>query len=147
MGRAAMPSDLSVKTVGPVPGASENPAGPKPGLFTPPAQGAATAPSILVANPTLRFDVASGLVVIEFHDAAGDVTTSVPTLRQLEAYRIHSQSPPGQSPPGQSLPGQSPTGQSPPHQASPAAGVPAAPAIGIPASPATGVHPSATLKV
>ena len=134
MGRAVMPSDLSVKTVGPAPGASENPAGPKPGLFTPPAQGSATAPSILVANPTLRFDVASGLVVIEFHDAAGDVTTSVPTLRQLEAYRIHSQSPPGQSPPHQASPG-----QSPPHQASPATGVPAA--------PATGVHPSATLKV
>jgi hypothetical protein len=26
--------------------------------------------------------------VIEFHDEAGDVTTSIPTLRQLEAYRI-----------------------------------------------------------
>jgi hypothetical protein len=128
MGRSAMPSDLSVKTVGPVLGASENAAGPKAELFTPPSQTAATAPAVLVANPTLRFDVASGLVVIEFHDAAGDVTTSVPTLRQLEAYRIHSQSPPGrfppvQSPPSQSAPGQAAAVQSPPGQAAPAAGV------------------------
>jgi hypothetical protein len=88
MDRSVMPSDLSVKAVGPVLGASENPAEPKPEKFTPPAQAPPTPPAVLVANPSLRFDPVSGLVVIEFHDQAGDVTTSIPTLRQLEAYRI-----------------------------------------------------------
>jgi hypothetical protein len=91
MGRAAMPSDLSVKAVGPVLGASENPAEPKPEKFTPPAQAPPAPSAVLVANPSFRFDPTSGLVVIEFHDEAGDVTTSIPTLRQLEAYRIWGQ--------------------------------------------------------
>jgi hypothetical protein len=91
MGRSVMPSDVSVKAVGPVLGASENPAGPKSDKFTPPAQAPPSAPSGLVANPSLRFDPVSGLVVIEFHDQAGHVTTSIPTLRQLEAYRIWGQ--------------------------------------------------------
>lgn len=91
-----MPSDLSVKAVGPVLGASENPAQPRPETFTPPAQ-APPAPALpLIANPTLRFDVASGLVVIEFRNESGAVTTSIPTLRQLEAYRQWNQPLPGQ---------------------------------------------------
>jgi hypothetical protein len=91
MDRSAMPSDLSVKSVGPAIGASENPAEPKSEKFTPPAQ-APPAPKVgLVANPAFRFDSVSGLVVIEFHDEAGVVTTSIPTLRQLEAYRIWGQ--------------------------------------------------------
>ena len=94
-----MPTDLSVNAVGPVLGASENPAGTKPEIFTPPAQAPPAPPPVLITNPTLRFDVASGLVVIEFRDEAGDVTTSIPTLRQLEAYRVHSQPAPGQSVP------------------------------------------------
>ncbi len=89
-----MPSDLSVRAVGPVVGASENPAEPKPEKFTPPAQAPPAGPTMLVVNPSLRFDPVSGLVVIEFHDDAGDVTTSIPTLRQLEAYRIWGQAVP-----------------------------------------------------
>lgn len=96
MGRAQMPNDLSVKAVNPVLGASENPAEPKPEKFTPPAHAPPTPPAVLVANPSLRFDPVSGLVVIEFHDEAGDVTTSIPTLRQLEAYRIWGQPVPGE---------------------------------------------------
>ena len=93
-----MPSDLSVKAVGPVLGSSENPAQPKPETFTPPATAPPTAPPVIIANPTLRFDTATGLVVIEFRDQSGNVTTSIPTLRQLEAYRQWGQSSPGQSP-------------------------------------------------
>jgi hypothetical protein len=88
MGRSVMPSDVSVKAVGPVLGTSENPAGPNLEKFTPPALTPPSAPPVLVISPSLRFDPASGLVVIEFHDQAGDVTTSIPTLQQLEAYRI-----------------------------------------------------------
>ena len=92
-----MPTDLSVQAVGPVLGASENPAQPKPETFTPPAQAPPQAPTVVIANPTLRFDVASGLVVIEYRDPSGDVTTSIPTLRQLEAYRQWSRPLPGQT--------------------------------------------------
>lgn len=96
-GCSAMPTDLSVQAVGPVLGSSENPAQPKPETFTPPAQAPPQPPVMVIANPTLRFDVASGLVVIEYRDANGDVTTSIPTLRQLEAYRQWSQPLPGQA--------------------------------------------------
>jgi hypothetical protein len=97
MGRGAMPSDLSIQAVGSVVGASENPAQPKPQTLTPPAQAPPTTPPVLVANPTLRFDAASGLVVIEYRNANGDVTTSIPTLRQLEAYRQWNRPLPGQA--------------------------------------------------
>lgn len=92
-----MPTDLSVQAVGPVLGSSENPAQPKPETFTPPAQAPPAPAPVMVANPTLRFDAASGLVVIEYHDEAGDVTTSIPTLRQLEAYRQWNRPLPGQA--------------------------------------------------
>jgi hypothetical protein len=87
MGRFAMPSDLTVNAVGPVLGAVDNSTGSKSQTSSPPAQAPPT-PAVIVANPSFRFDPLSGLVVIEFHDNAGDVTTSIPTLRQLEAYRI-----------------------------------------------------------
>jgi hypothetical protein len=144
MVRSAMPSDLSVRAVGPVPGSSENPAGPKSEAFMPPAQATPAPPTILVANPTLRFDVASGLVVIEFHDAAGDITTSVPTLRQLEAYRLHGQTSVSQTPPAAPSPASSAAASQGPStaasQAQPAAASQAP-------SAAASVHVSATTKV
>jgi len=91
-----MPTDLSVQAVGPVVGASENPAQPKPETFTPPAQAPPQPIPVLIPNPALRFNAALGLVVIEYRNAAGDVTTSIPTLRQLEAYRQWNQPLPGQ---------------------------------------------------
>ena len=42
-------------------------------------------------NPSLRIDGALGLVVIEFHDRTGQVATSIPTARQLDAYRTFGQ--------------------------------------------------------
>lgn len=39
-------------------------------------------------NPTLRLDTDVGLVVMEFRDDAGTVTT-IPSERQLAAYRAH----------------------------------------------------------
>lgn len=44
-------------------------------------------PEIGPANPRLRMDLDLGIVVIEFRDTTGQVTTSVPTPRELEAYR------------------------------------------------------------
>ena len=42
-------------------------------------------------NPQLRLDAALGLVVIEFRDESGTVTTSIPSQRQLDAYRMWEQ--------------------------------------------------------
>ncbi len=38
-------------------------------------------------NPSLRLDSQLGLVVIEFRNDSGMVTESIPTQRQLQAYR------------------------------------------------------------
>jgi hypothetical protein len=38
-------------------------------------------------NPAIRLDGALGLVVIEFRDASGAVTSTIPSERQLAAYR------------------------------------------------------------
>ena len=51
-------------------------------------------PGKLYANPDFRFDPAAGLVVIEFRNDSGKVTNTIPTQRQLDAYRSH-QNPPG----------------------------------------------------
>jgi hypothetical protein len=51
-------------------------------------------------NPTLRFDAMAGMLVIEFRNDAGDVASSIPTQRQLDAYRLRfdTTSPPGSPP-------------------------------------------------
>jgi hypothetical protein len=41
----------------------------------------------LAPNPALRMDPELGLVVLEFRDSRGEVAESVPTSRELEAYR------------------------------------------------------------
>lgn len=38
-------------------------------------------------NPQLRIDPALSLVVIEFRDKGGEVALSIPTPKELEAYR------------------------------------------------------------
>ena len=89
-----MPSDLTVKAVSPVVGASESPAEPKPDFHTPPAH-APPSGSPPVVNPALRLDAALGLVVIEFRDASGKLTTTIPSEQQLQAYRTWSGEHPG----------------------------------------------------
>jgi hypothetical protein len=39
-------------------------------------------------NPTLQLNAALGLVVIEFRNDAGTVTSSIPSQQQLDAYRL-----------------------------------------------------------
>jgi hypothetical protein len=50
----------------------------------PPEHVAARSP---IPNPTLRLDPALGLVVIEFRNHTGAITTSIPSQRQLQAYQ------------------------------------------------------------
>ena len=52
------------------------------------------APAQPFINPDLRLDPALGLVVIEFHDQAGKLTSSIPSQRQMDAYRMHEEKPP-----------------------------------------------------
>lgn len=57
-------------------------AGPdrEPGAAPPP-------PAPATPNPRLRLDGSLGMVVIEFRDAVGDVANTIPTPRQIAAYR------------------------------------------------------------
>jgi hypothetical protein len=74
----------------------------QPGLLAPqPGDVAAIKP-----NPSLWFDALSGLVVMEFRNLAGEVQSTVPTARQLAAYRASvltgAPLPPGLEPAGAS---------------------------------------------
>jgi hypothetical protein len=44
-------------------------------------------PEVGPPNPRMRLDRDLGMVVIEFRDASGRVSTSLPTERELQAYR------------------------------------------------------------
>jgi hypothetical protein len=44
-------------------------------------------PAVPVPNPKLRLDPALHLVVIEFRDAEGEVEATIPSPRELDAYR------------------------------------------------------------
>lgn len=47
----------------------------------------AASPEVGPANPRMRLDRDLGMVVIEFRDSAGRVSVSLPTPREIEAYR------------------------------------------------------------
>jgi hypothetical protein len=48
------------------------------------------APRLLPPNPSLRFDGTLSMLVLEFRDAKGEIARSIPTERELEAYRLAS---------------------------------------------------------
>lgn len=66
--------------------ASRPPAEPMPAARPPTPPTAAEGPS-MVPNPTLRLDHALSVVVIEFRDWAGQVSWTIPSERELAAYR------------------------------------------------------------
>ena len=86
-----MPNDLSISDLSGPPASPVNigNAGAAPAKF------AATAASVQhttpspssTPNPTLALNAALGLVVIEFRNAAGAVTSTIPTQQQLQAYQ------------------------------------------------------------
>lgn len=88
-----MPTDLSIRAVDGIAGAREHPGEPYSVAISPTPPPTPVAPAPPAPNPVLRLDPALGLVVMEFRDGAGNVTTSVPTLRQIEAYRTWTKSP------------------------------------------------------
>ncbi|MES2711402.1 MAG: hypothetical protein V4653_07455 [Pseudomonadota bacterium] len=55
----------------------------------PAVEGLPATPAAVTAapNPTLRLDSGLGMVVIEFRGASGEVVASLPTPREIAAYR------------------------------------------------------------
>ncbi|WP_188899618.1 hypothetical protein [Caldovatus sediminis] len=49
---------------------------------------------VMVPNPALRIDHALGMVVIEFRNSAGGLSWSIPSARELAAYRAAVQADP-----------------------------------------------------
>jgi hypothetical protein len=78
-----MSSDLSIGAVASDPAIRATDAA-APAVSAPAASGS-TSPG--TPNPTLALDPALGLVVIEFLSKSGAVTTSIPSQRELLAYR------------------------------------------------------------
>jgi hypothetical protein len=73
-------------------------AGPLP--LRPQVQTQAAQPLAMFVNPSFQFDPTVGLVVLNFRNTTGQVTASIPSQRQLEAYRTHREALPGaQAPP------------------------------------------------
>jgi hypothetical protein len=84
---AAMSTEISVQAVAIARPGSDSGTEPKPATSEaaqPPAPAPNPSPII---NPTLRLEPALGLVVIEFRNDDGTITTSIPSQRQIEAYQ------------------------------------------------------------
>ena len=83
IGYSVMPNDLVVRSTPPVVPVAEMSGvrAATPDAASPPADTARP-------NPSLRLDGALGMVIIEFRSESGAVTASIPTERQLEAYRV-----------------------------------------------------------
>jgi hypothetical protein len=62
---------------------------------TPTARALAAPP---MPNPRLRLDPSLSLVVIEFRDAGGEVSQSIPSPKELAAYRDQPRAEPGEAP-------------------------------------------------
>jgi hypothetical protein len=95
---SAMSNPLSFQAVAPIAGSGARSLSALPARAQTPVAPAAK-PVPLYVNPSYQFDPTVGLVVIEFHDNAGTLTNSIPTQRQLEAYRTHQETPPGEGTP------------------------------------------------
>jgi hypothetical protein len=65
------------------------PARPEPAVASAarPAPEQAGGSGVSIRNPHLRIEAALSLVVLEFRDAAGEVRTTIPTPREIAAYR------------------------------------------------------------
>lgn len=62
--------------------------------LAPPTSGGSAVPT----HPGLRFDFALNVMVLEFYDPNGNVASSIPTARQLQAYRLGSETAAGAAP-------------------------------------------------
>lgn len=94
-----MPSDLSIGAVAAEPAVSTQETARSAAVSPAPANNTTAG----TPNPTLQLDAALGLVVIEFLSKTGAVTSSIPTQRELTAYKDGTAEPPDTQPPQPSL--------------------------------------------
>jgi hypothetical protein len=92
-----MPNDLSIQAAAPASIGAGGVVPVKSAATAAPVEHATSLPSPS-PNPTLELNAALGLVVIEFRNSAGAVTSSIPTAQQLEAYRLWQESGVGPAP-------------------------------------------------
>ena len=88
-----MPHDLPVSSVAAVPSTATTSLTEDRVAATAPSAPATTARPF--PNPSLRLDAGLGIVVLEFYDGLGEITTSIPSQRILQAYRAHTEPLPG----------------------------------------------------
>ncbi len=87
--------DAAAPTAPPVPAASHG--GTAAQLHAPSAAGGAASGAqaggethaSLYANPVSQLDPALGIVVLSFYNAQGVQTSSIPSQKQLDSYRLH----------------------------------------------------------
>jgi hypothetical protein len=81
-----MPNDLSVSAVTQVNLGNDAVVPSKPMPTAAPVEQAAPTPFPSL-NPSLQLDSALGIVVLEFRNSSGTITSSIPSQQQLAAYR------------------------------------------------------------
>lgn len=83
-----MSNELTIPPVRTTPTTTDAPKAPptRPARVEPPT--AAAKPYV---NPSLRLDAELGLVVIEFRGEDGALTATIPSERQIQAYRVHQE--------------------------------------------------------
>jgi len=92
-----MPATSPASAASPVQKGSAPPVRPREAEAAPPsALPGASAPPVV--NPTVRFDLKLGIVVVEFFDDAGEVANSIPSPQKLKAYAAVMTNGPGQAP-------------------------------------------------
>jgi hypothetical protein len=91
-----MPNDISLPAITAVRAGGASAAEQR----LPAADPAQATPSPPVVNPSLRLDAGLGLVVIEFRNESGEITTSIPSQRQLQEYQRWAQTKLGPAPDG-----------------------------------------------
>jgi hypothetical protein len=92
-----MPNELTIPAVQ---AAAMTPEPARPQVKASPRSDAPAATPRPYLNPSLRLDAALGLVVIEFRDETGKLTSTIPSQRQIDAYRAHQDAGPGPEPVG-----------------------------------------------
>jgi hypothetical protein len=99
-----MSNQLSIQSALPVLGSGESQTQTRGSMQV---QGSVQAPVLppvpkpvpLFVNPSRQFDPTVGIEVIQFHDSAGAVSSTIPSQRQLAAYRSHQATLPGEPSP------------------------------------------------
>jgi hypothetical protein len=99
-----MSNQLSIQSALPVLGSGENQIQTRgvmqvQGSVQAPAQTPVPKPVPLFVNPSRQFDPTVGIEVIQFHNSAGAVSSTIPSQRQLAAYRSHQATLPGEPSP------------------------------------------------